>query len=153
ANFAALLLTAVANTWANRRFTFRIRGPEKAATHQFQGLIVFGIAWVITSGSLVALNVLAPDAPTAVELVTLTAANLVATAVRFVLLRRWVFRAPKDSSPARDSAGLSTDPAAAVRPAPVFAQDGATPESPTSPASSPLPSSPTSSSPQKASAA
>ncbi|CAN5303171.1 bifunctional glycosyltransferase family 2/GtrA family protein [soil metagenome] len=95
ANFSALLITAVANTWANRRFTFAIRGPAKAATHQFQGLIVFGLAWVITSGSLVALDALAPNAGTAAELIVLTVANLVATVLRFVLLRRWVFRAPK----------------------------------------------------------
>ncbi|RFA17306.1 sugar translocase [Subtercola boreus] len=163
ANFTALLLTAVANTWANRRFTFRIRGPEKAATHQFQGLIVFGVAWVITSGSLVALNVLAPDAPTFVELVTLTAANLVATAVRFVLLRRWVFRAPQvSSSPTGDSVELSTDPSAVGRPVLAVAQDGATSRSDASslasssstslpPASTVSPTS--SSSSQKASAA
>ncbi|GAA0990196.1 bifunctional glycosyltransferase family 2/GtrA family protein [Subtercola frigoramans] len=95
ANFSALLITAVANTWANRRFTFAIRGPAKAATHQFQGLIVFGLAWGITSGSLVALDALAPNAGTVAELVVLTVANLVATVLRFVLLRRWVFRTPK----------------------------------------------------------
>ncbi|TIH34296.1 bifunctional glycosyltransferase family 2/GtrA family protein [Subtercola vilae] len=94
ANFSALLITTIANTWANRRFTFAIRGSAKAVTHQFQGLIVFALAWVITSGSLLALNLFAPSAPTAVELIVLTVANLVATALRFVLLRRWVFKAP-----------------------------------------------------------
>ena len=62
ANFVALLLTTVANTWANRRFTFGVRGRPGAVRHQFQGLIVFGIAWAMTSGSLVLLNVLAPHA-------------------------------------------------------------------------------------------
>ncbi len=43
ANLAALLLTAIANTAANRRFTFGIRGRVNAGRHQFEGLIVFGI--------------------------------------------------------------------------------------------------------------
>ena len=42
ANLLALLICAVANTAANRRFTFGVRGRERAATHQFQGLVVFG---------------------------------------------------------------------------------------------------------------
>ncbi|PPF76802.1 sugar translocase [Subtercola sp. Z020] len=154
ANFAALLLTAVANTWANRRFTFAIRGPAKAATHQFQGLIVFAIAWIITSGSLVALNALAPDAPTAVEFVTLTVANLVATALRFVLLRRWVFRRSSEregvlSSPSADSVVLSTDSGSGGRAGSGLLQSGSD-ESPPLPVSPPPVPSPSS---QKASAA
>ncbi|HEY2555784.1 MAG TPA: bifunctional glycosyltransferase family 2/GtrA family protein [Diaminobutyricibacter sp.] len=93
ANFVALLLTTLANTWANRRFTFGVRGRPGAVRHQFQGLIVFGIAWAMTSGSLVLLNVAAPNAPAQVELIVLTIANLLATLVRFALLRLWVFRA------------------------------------------------------------
>ncbi|WP_345763663.1 glycosyltransferase [Diaminobutyricibacter sp. McL0608] len=93
ANFVALLLTTVANTWANRRFTFGVRGRPGAVRHQFQGLIVFGIAWAMTSGSLLLLNVTAPNASAEVELIVLTVANLLATLVRFALLRLWVFRA------------------------------------------------------------
>lgn len=95
ANFAALLLTAVANTWANRRFTFGVRGRPGMVRHQFQGLAVFGIAWALTSGSLAVLHATAPGAPPRVELLVLTAANLVATLLRFVLLRLWVFRASR----------------------------------------------------------
>ncbi|GAB11254.1 putative glycosyltransferase [Gordonia araii NBRC 100433] len=91
ANFAALLTTAVANTAANRRFTFGVRGRAGAARHQAQGLVVFGIGLALTSGSLALLHFVA-DPPRSVELVVLVAANLVATAVRFVLLRGWVFR-------------------------------------------------------------
>ena len=93
ANFVALLLTTIANTWANRRFTFGVRGRPGAVKHQFQGLIVFGIAWAMTSGSLALLNLAAPHAPAQVELIVLTVANLLATLVRFALLRLWVFRA------------------------------------------------------------
>jgi hypothetical protein len=41
ANALALVSTAVANTAANRRLTFRVRGRARAATHQVQGLAVF----------------------------------------------------------------------------------------------------------------
>ena len=91
-NFLALLLTAIANTAANRRFTFRIHGPERQFTQQFQGLVVFLVAWVITSSSLVLLHAIHPDASPSTELLVLTSANIFATLVRFVLLRIWVFR-------------------------------------------------------------
>ena len=92
ANFFALLLTAVGNTAANRRFTFGINGPEKLFTQQFQGLVVFALAWLITSSSLLVLHAVTPDSSSTMELVTLTGANIIATLMRFVLLRIWVFR-------------------------------------------------------------
>ena len=49
--------------------------------------------WCITSGSLVALHAAIPHASPAEEILVLTPANLVATLLRFVLLRGWVFRA------------------------------------------------------------
>ena len=93
ANFLALLITAIANTAANRRFTFGVRGRSRVMLHQFQGLIVFLMAWVITSGSLLELHAINPDASTTTDLIVLMFANLLATALRFVLLRVWVFRA------------------------------------------------------------
>ena len=92
ANVVALLLTAVVNTAANRSYTFGVRGRARAARHQGQGLAVFALAWALTAGSLAALEALAPAAPRTVELVVLCVANLVATVLRFVLLRGWVFR-------------------------------------------------------------
>ncbi len=91
ANLLALLATAVANTAANRRLTFGVRGRRDAAKHQGQGLVVFVVGLGLTSGALAALSVLS-SAPTRwVELSVLVVANLVATLVRFLLLRRWVF--------------------------------------------------------------
>ncbi|MEE9098238.1 bifunctional glycosyltransferase family 2/GtrA family protein [Pseudarthrobacter phenanthrenivorans] len=102
ANFAALFLTAVANTAANRRFTFGIRGPARLFMQQFQGLIVFILAWGITSSSLTILQAIVADTPPGLELATLTGANVLATLVRFVLMRLWVFRPHRrDSRPAR----------------------------------------------------
>lgn len=105
ANFLALLLTAVGNTAANRRFTFGISGPAKLFTQQFQGLIVFLLAWTITSSSLVLLHSFTADAAPSAELLTLTAANVLATLMRFALLRIWVFRVRR--SDVRPAAGVT----------------------------------------------
>jgi putative flippase GtrA len=92
ANLVALLITAVANTAANRRLTFRVRGTDGAWRHQAQGLVVFAIGLGLTGGSLALLHALT-DAPTRVELGVLVIANLIATGMRFLLMRSWVFRA------------------------------------------------------------
>jgi putative flippase GtrA len=90
ANALALALTAVGNTAANRRYTFEVRG-RGAARHQLQGLLVFGLALAVTSGSLAALHALTRPSRD-VELLVLVVANLIATVLRFVALRGWVFR-------------------------------------------------------------
>jgi putative flippase GtrA len=93
ANLFALLVTAIANTAANRRFTFGVRGAG-VVRHQAQGLVVFGLGLALTSGSLAALTAFVPHPGHAVELTVLVAANLAATVLRFVLLRGWVFPTP-----------------------------------------------------------
>ncbi|MFZ6990513.1 glycosyltransferase [Curtobacterium sp. RRHDQ66] len=92
ADFLALLVTAIGNTALNRRFTFGVRGRSGAGRHHVQGLVVFGIAWAITSGSLVVLHAAAPGSSHGAEIAVLTGANLLATLVRFVLFKAWVFR-------------------------------------------------------------
>lgn len=91
ANFVALAVTAVANTAANRRFTFGVRGRKGAGRHQFEGLIVFGLGLALTSGSLALLNGYT-TANRIAEPIVLVLANLAATLLRFLLLRNWVFR-------------------------------------------------------------
>ena len=90
ANLIALGATAVANTAANRRFTFGVRGRAQAGRHQFEGLIVFALGLGLTSGSLAVLNGLTAPGR-GLELAVLVAANLAATVLRFLLLRGWVF--------------------------------------------------------------
>jgi putative flippase GtrA len=91
ANAAALALSAVANTAANRRFTFGRRGGERLLTHHAQGLLVFGLCLGLTTGSLMALGALAPGASAAIEVGVLVLANAAATLLRYFLLRLWVF--------------------------------------------------------------
>ena len=90
ANLLALLLTALGNTAANRRYTFGIRGGADRLRHQAQGLAIFAVGLGLTSGSLWLLHTLG-STHHAVEVTVLTAANLAVTLGRFVALRTWVF--------------------------------------------------------------
>ena len=92
ANAAALIVTSVMNTALNRRLTFRIAGPAKVGRDHLSGLVVIVIALVITGGSLGVLHWINPDATISDELWTTTLSGFLATAVRFALLRHWIFR-------------------------------------------------------------
>jgi putative flippase GtrA len=92
ANALTLLLTAIANTGLNRRFTFGVVGRQRMTRHQIQGLIVFGVALGLTSGTLAIAHSVESHPHAAVEVAVLIIANAAATLIRFLLLRRWVFR-------------------------------------------------------------
>jgi putative flippase GtrA len=96
ANALSLLLTAIGNTAANRRLTFGVRGQDGAARQHFRGLMAFGICLVLTSGALMALHAASISPSRGIELAVLVVANLVATALRFVLYRGWVFAEPPE---------------------------------------------------------
>ncbi|WP_286175871.1 GtrA family protein [Arthrobacter sp. NEB 688] len=102
ANAVALLVAAVANTWANRRWTFGVRGRAGAARHQLQGLLVLALTLAMTSGGLALLARVAPGAPTWLETGVVAATTLVATAVKYLAMRWWVF-APAAAQPAEGS--------------------------------------------------
>ena len=87
ANLLALLLTAIANTAANRRFSFGVRGRDGRLRHQLQGLAVFAFGLGFTSAVLWVMPATHPT----LEVVALTAANLVVTALRFVAMKLWIF--------------------------------------------------------------
>ncbi|MFC4536807.1 glycosyltransferase [Sphaerisporangium dianthi] len=98
ANAVALLVTAVANTAANRRLTFGVTGAAGALRHQVQGLAAFLVGLALTTG---ALALLPATAGRWLEIAGVVAANGLATLVRFMLLRAWVFnpRRRKETSP------------------------------------------------------
>jgi len=93
ANLIALLLTTIGNTAANRSLTFGVHGPDRWLRHQIQGLAIFALTLVLTSGSLALLNSTTGSVHHVVEITVLVLASLLATALRFTLLRTWVFRA------------------------------------------------------------
>jgi putative flippase GtrA len=115
ANLAALLLTAVGNTAANRRLTFGVRGRAGAARHQFRGLIAFATGLVLTSGALAMLHAASPSPGRGTEIVVLVAANLAATLVRFALYRNWVFGAPRGGGTPPKTSPPQTAPLSAAR--------------------------------------
>ncbi|WP_395295781.1 GtrA family protein [Kitasatospora hibisci] len=92
ANLIALAVSAVANTAANRRFTFGIAGSEGMIRHQLQGAVAFLIGLGLSAGALALLDLAVPDASRVVEVAGLVAANGLATVARFLLLKVWVFR-------------------------------------------------------------
>jgi putative flippase GtrA len=95
ANSVALLITAIGNTAANRRMTFGISGRRGAGWHQVKGLLAFAAGLALTSGALALLHALSSSPGRAAEVAVLIGANLLATVMRFVLYRSWVFGAPR----------------------------------------------------------
>ena len=91
ANAAALALTAVANTAANRWLTFGLRGRRGLLRQHALGALVFLLTLGLTSGALAVLHGIDASPPRPVELAVLVAASTAATITRFVALRSWVF--------------------------------------------------------------
>jgi putative flippase GtrA len=91
ADVVALMLCSLANTAANRRLTFSLRGRSERARHYLAGVVLAALPLALT---LVALLALASIGTTSLvtALFALTAINGVATVMRFVLLRTWVFQ-------------------------------------------------------------
>lgn len=106
ANLVAMVVTTIANTSANRHFTFAVKGRAGAMRHQLQGLVLFVISLGVTSGSLGVLHALDPTPSRFAELSVLLLANLVAAVGRFVLMRIWMFR---DHGPVTRDTDDSTD--------------------------------------------
>ncbi len=99
ASAAALALTAVANTAANRRVTFGVRGRTHLGRQHLAGFIVFLIALGLTNGALDVLHGLDPRPGRLLEAAVLVVANLAATVTRYFALATWVFRTGTDPRP------------------------------------------------------
>jgi putative flippase GtrA len=91
ANALALALTAVANTQANRRFTFGLRGRECLLRQHAAGAIVYLLTLALTSGALLALHAITAHPARTLELGVLVTASVTATVTRYLGLRFWVF--------------------------------------------------------------
>lgn len=91
ANAAALAITALANTAANRHFTFGVSGRHQVLRQYALGMGVFMLTLLLTNGALWALHAAAPEASRGAELLVLTVANVAATLTRYVALRFHIF--------------------------------------------------------------
>jgi putative flippase GtrA len=87
----ALAVTAVANTQANRRLTFGLRGRAGLIRQHLAGALVFLLSLALTWSALDLLRAVDPRAGGALELAVLVVASVFATVTRFVALRTWVF--------------------------------------------------------------
>ena len=88
ATVVALGVCSIANTTANRRLTFAIRGSHRRGRQLRDGLVLAGLPLVTTLAAVAATGGL----PDAARVVVITLAGGLSALVRFVLLRRWVFR-------------------------------------------------------------
>lgn len=87
ANLASLLITAIGNTAANRRFTFGVRGSKDALKHHVGGLFAFAMALGLSAGALGALHTWWTLPSRWVEVALLIVANVASTVLRFVILK------------------------------------------------------------------
>jgi len=104
ANLISLVLTSILNTELNRRHSFGIHGRRYWLRDHRRGLWVMLLALGLTSGSLRLLHTLLPEASVLDELLTITAANVLAAVTRFLLLRYWIFRRIRHAAPGPASA-------------------------------------------------
>ena len=91
ANAAALAITAIGNTAANRRLTFGLRGREDVLRHHVRGAAVFVLALALSNGALEVLHGIDATPPRTVELTVLVLGSALATVTRYVALKTWVF--------------------------------------------------------------
>jgi putative flippase GtrA len=84
ANLIATVLTTVSGTRINGRVTFDVRGPIRLR-HHVKSLLVTGLGLAITTYAVTLVT------GEFAEVVVLVLASGVAGAVRFVLMRQWVY--------------------------------------------------------------
>jgi glycosyltransferase involved in cell wall biosynthesis len=87
ANALALATTAVANTAANRRLTFGVRGRANLLRQHARGALVFLLTLGLTSGAISTLEALDPHPSRVLEATVLVVASACATITRFIGLR------------------------------------------------------------------
>jgi len=92
---AAMAVCAVANTAANRRLTFALRGRADRRRHLAAGALLGLVPLGLSLGALGVLG-LAGVTSTVARLVAVTAANASGSLARFMALRSWVFGGDRD---------------------------------------------------------
>ncbi|MGC5032746.1 GtrA family protein [Micromonospora sp. DT229] len=90
ANLVALALAALFNIETNRAWTFRRNRVARFGMH-VRSAMLFGAHYALTTGAVLVLLAVNPDASRITEVVTLFAADAAMTVARFVGLDKWVF--------------------------------------------------------------
>ena len=92
ANAVALLATMLGNTQVNRAWTFRRGGRTDLARSYAAAGVAFVVGLVASTLALAAVRAVIEDPPLVADMIALVPASIVATAVRFLLFRHWIFR-------------------------------------------------------------
>ncbi|HEV3128890.1 MAG TPA: glycosyltransferase [Solirubrobacteraceae bacterium] len=92
ANALALTVTAIANTAANRRFTFGLWGRRGALRQFLAGGLVYVLTLGLTTGALDLLHRIDPMASRGWQLAVLILSSLAATVTRYFGYSAWAFR-------------------------------------------------------------
>jgi glycosyltransferase involved in cell wall biosynthesis len=116
ANAVALAITAVANTHANRRWTFGLRDRERLLRQHAAGAIVFVLTLALTNGALFLLHEVDPVAAHPLELAVLIGSGVTATVTRYLGLRFWVFTHRSTRPPRAARRAGAHDPRLPARP-------------------------------------
>lgn len=97
ANALAVTASILFSFWANRRFTFQFAGAERGVRRQL-GMFstIFLITLGVSSGALAALFSAVEEPTVLQENLILIGASGSLVLIRFVLMRRWVFRPDAD---------------------------------------------------------
>jgi putative flippase GtrA len=90
---AAMAVCATANTAANRRLTFALRGPVGRGRHVTGGLALGLVPLALSLGALAVAEAAGVTAP-GPQLVAVTVAGAAGSLARFMALRTWVFTGP-----------------------------------------------------------
>ena len=106
ANVVSLVLATLVNTWANRRWTFGIRGRSGWGRQQLSGLAIVAVTLALTSGALALLHAAVAAPPTWLETLAVGLATATATIAKFGVMRAVVFRPPVAAA----RAGSPADP-------------------------------------------
>jgi putative flippase GtrA len=91
ANLVSLIISALLNTEANRHLTFA-RSEGSTWNAHIQGLVVFMLSYILTSGALLGLDTVMAHPPKALQFAVLLVSSLIGAGGRFILFRFRIFR-------------------------------------------------------------
>lgn len=94
ANLAALVLTGICNTEANRRWTFNRLGGRRVGLH-LRAAVLFLANYAVTTLAVLGLHSAFPGASRMGEVITVVGTYCLLTLLRFAALDRWVFARSK----------------------------------------------------------
>lgn len=107
ANAIAVVTGALASFWANRRFTFLVKGSSNVGRQLLEFAVVFAVTLLASTGALDLLYRVHPNPSRLAENVALGIGSILTVIARFLLLRFWVFRNVRPRARTREQERVS----------------------------------------------